>query len=156
MTDVVKVVVEVPTINVEVGPADPLKVEVGVQGPPGPPGPEGGSGLTHTAGVSLGGHRAVVLNAAEEAIYADNTTLTHADKVLGITTGAVTAGQAASIRTTGEITEPSWAWALDQAIFLGVDGMLTQTPPSSGFLLVMGFPISATKMFLAIGEPTIL
>lgn len=144
MTDVVLVEVAWPS---------PVLVETGTQGPPGPP---GNSNVSYTAGVALGGHRAVVLDASENAIYADHTNLAHADKVIGITTGAVTAGDAASIQTEAEITEPSWSWTLDQPIFLGATGLLTQTPPSSGFLLVMGFPISATKMFLAIGEPTIL
>lgn len=107
------------------------------------------------AGVALGGQRIVVLDASGQAIYADNTTLTHANKVIGMTTGAVSLGGTAIIQTRGSITEPTWAWTLDQPIFLSTTGLLTQTQPITGFSIVVGFPISATSLFIAIGEPLI-
>ena len=129
--------------------------EQGPQGAQGIPGPVGGSALQYPAGAALSGHRMVVLEAGL-AIYADKDTPAHAGKVLGMTTGAAALGELATIQTGGELTEPSWAWTLDQPIFVGVTGTLTQTPPATGFVLTVGFPITATKIFLAIGEPTIL
>lgn len=128
----------------------------GPQGEPGPPGQAGENFLTYPAGANIGGHRAVVLNSNEEAIYADYSNLDHAFKVLGITTGAASAGADATIQPFGEIAEPSWNWALDQPVYLGANGQLTQTPPSSGFLLVVGFPISPTKLYVEIGESIFL
>lgn len=129
---------------------------VGAPGPRGIPGPDGGTALQYPAGESLGGHRMVVLDDAAEAIYADNGTPAHAVKVLGITTGAAAAGDAATIQTGGELTEPSWAWTLNQPVYLGTNGTLTQTPPVAGFSLIVGFPITPTTIYMAIGQPITL
>ena len=129
-----------------------LKGEPGAQGIPGPP---GGLTLQYPAAIPLGGHRMVVLNSEERAIYADNTNLAHARKVLGMTTGATSAGDMATIQTGGEMTEPSWAWTLDSPIFLAADGLLTQTQPVTGLSLVVAFPITPIKIFLNLREPLI-
>jgi hypothetical protein len=134
-------------------------VTVGEQGPPGATGADGSDGnsnITKTAGVSLGGHRAVVLNSSGEAIYADSSILTHRDKVLGVTTGAASATADATIRTYGELVEPSWTWTLDEPVFLGLTGLLTQTVPTSGFVQRIGFPLTATSLFIDVDDAVTL
>ncbi|MDP2786260.1 MAG: hypothetical protein Q8O38_16955 [Sulfurimicrobium sp.] len=130
-------------------------LDVAEQGPPGPqgiPGPTGGSALQYLAGIALGGHRMVVLDDAGLAIYADKSIPAHAGKVLGMTTGAANPGELATIQTGGEMTEPSWSWLLNQPIYLGANGLLTQTPPVTGISLIVGFPITATKVFISIKQ----
>lgn len=112
--------------------------------------------VIYTAGTVLGGHRAVVLNSSELAIYADNTTTAHKNKVIGITTGAALSGASATIQTFGEITNSGWSWTTGESIYLSTNGLLTQTVPTSGFVLILGFAISATKMFINIKQPIIL
>ena len=128
----------------------------GVDGADGAPGVAGGVVVLCTAGEALGGHRVVVLNASAEAVYASNAVPEHLHKVLGLTTGAVIFGAEATVQTGGEMTEPSWSWTLDAPIFLGASGLLTQTPPVSGFLLVVAFPVTATKIFIKLREPLAL
>lgn len=112
-----------------------------------------GAGIvTFPAGAALGGHRIVILNANSEAIYASNLDPTHLHKVLGLTTGAVSIGSPATIRVSGEITESTWTWTLNQPIFLGIDGLITQTGPTTGFLVIIAFPITPTKVFIRIQE----
>jgi hypothetical protein len=130
--------------------------EQGPSGPPGPPGPTGGDALQYQAGEALGGHRMVVLDDTGKAIYADNTVLSHANKVLGMTTGAASMGYTAMIQTGGEMTEPSWSWVLDTPIWLSSSGMLTQVAPVTGFSLIVAFPITATKVFINLHEPIFL
>jgi len=108
------------------------------------------------AGVSFGGHRAGVLNASGNVIYADSGTAAHAGRVIGVSTGAAESGAAVTLRTRGEITEPSWSWDTGLLIWLGLNGVLTQTPPASGFNQVIGFPVTAAKMFVDIRQPIIL
>ena len=131
-------------------------VYIGQRGVDGAPGVAGGVVVLCTAGEALGGHRVVVLNASAEAMYASNAVPEHLHKVLGLTTGAVILGAEATVQTGGEMTEPTWAWALDAPIFLGANGLLTQTPPVSGFLLVVAFPVTATKIFIKLREPLAL
>lgn len=131
-----------------------VSVGDGVPGPRGAPG--SGTEVTKTAGVDLGGHRIVVVDDAGLLDYANSTNMLHFAKVLGMTTGAVAAGASATVATGGEITEPSWNWTLDQEVFLGTNGQMTQTPPSTGFSITIGFPTAATKLFIKIGTPIVL
>lgn len=137
-------------------------ITVGEQGPAGPAGPAGPSGastIAAVASVALGGHRIVLFNASEELIYADNTTSAHAHRVLGMTTGAASQGQSASVIRQGDLTEPTWNWTPDNPVFLGANGQVTQTPPTApvaAFSLVVGFPVSATRMYVSIRDPITL
>ena len=150
------------TINDIIAPVtlDALQVSapvyIGQRGVAGEPGVAGGVVVQCTAGEALGGHRVVVLNASAEAVYASNAVPEHLHKVLGLTTGAVILGAAATVQTGGEMTEPTWAWTLDAPIFLGENGLLTQTPPDSGFMLVVAFPVTETKIFIKLREPLAL
>jgi hypothetical protein len=134
-------------------------LEVAAQGAPGIqgiPGVSGGLTLQYIAGYALGGHRMVVLNSASAAIYADNSIPAHASKVLGITTGAASLGAMATIQTGGEMEEPAWNWVLDTPVWLSSNGLLTQFAPVTGFSQIIGFPITATKLFINLREPITL
>lgn len=131
----------------------------GVTGPRGLIGPPGGAAFEQIAGSVLSGHRIVLLNAVGQMEYASNSTLAHAHRVIGMTTGAVAAGQPGSVRNSGELTEPGWAWDTTAPVYLGADGLLTQImpiAPGAKFSLVVGFPISSTALFINIREPIFL
>lgn len=130
----------------------------GEQGPPGRDGAVGASTAAYTAALSLGGHRVVTPNPAGNAVYADNTIINTANAVLGLTVGAAAAGDTVAVQHGGEITEPSWTWTPNNPIYLGINGLLTQTPPTnpSAYSLIIGFPITATKMYIGIREPIFL
>lgn len=123
---------------------------VGPVGPKGDTGERGPAGdtpiLTGIAGMPLGGHRAIVFNTDGTFIYADQSIPDHAERVLGITTGAAEAGAEVTIQTGGELTEPSWTWVLDQPIYLGTNGLLTQAVPTTGFIQQLAIPLSATSI----------
>ena len=128
----------------------------GIPGPPGPIGPSGGSALSVTAGQDIGGHRLVLLNAQGDAIYADARQLSHAEVVVGLTVFAAVQGQSIDIVRVGIVEEPSWSWVADQPVYLGLDGVPTQTlPPGALFGLVVGFPITPTKLFMSIKPPIV-
>lgn len=125
-------------------------VEVGQQGPAGPP---GGEGILKTAGATIGGHRAVVTDSTSDVVvYADNTNPAHEAAVFGITTGAAASGASVLVKTSGEIEEPSWIWTPQGAIYLSTNGNLTQTPPTTGFCLALGYAVTSTKMLVNIGQ----
>lgn len=133
-----------------------IKGDKGDKGDQGDPGPPGAVVVQYTAGEALGGHRIVILDDSPLAFYASNNVLAHANKILGMTTGAVAIDDLATIQTSGEVTEPSWAWVLNTPIWLGVNGLLTQTAPTSGFSLIVGFPITSTKILIRLREPIFL
>lgn len=160
------VVTETPTQIVEV--IQPVRdiVEVKARGPQGPKGDKGDAGdsntvVTMTAGSALGGHRIVAQSPTNNntVVYADASNSAHANLVFGMTLNAADAGGSVDVAVCGEFTEPTWNWTLGLPIFLSVDGTLTQTVPTSSvadFSLVVGFPITPTKLFVNIREPIFL
>lgn len=121
----------------------------------------GGSGTSGqtiyngTAEYTLGGHRVVALHNSLVG-YADNTVLTDVDAVLGITTTSSLIGTEVEVVTAGEVIESSWNWDTSKTIYLGAAGSLTQTVPTSGFIMKIGYPILPTSMIIELGIPFIL
>lgn len=124
-------------------------VEVLAQGPVGPQGPQGlsGSSVTaYTAALALSGHVAVVLNAAGQAMPADPTNPAH-HAVAGITTQAGAMGAAVEVVSRGMLEHLGWTFTVDQPVFLGLDGAVTQTlPPTAVFSKSLGVAVSATRV----------
>lgn len=112
--------------------------------------------VQYPAGEILGGHRAVVLDSSSKAVYASKDNLDHKNKFLGITTGAAVIDATAYIKTYGELLNSGWNWTLNQPVYLSTAGNLTQTTPTSGFILIVGFPTHATKLFIDIKQPIII
>jgi hypothetical protein len=119
-------------------------VSGGIQGPPGVPGASTQFEY-HTAGETLGGNRAVTLG---------NTGLTYPGLsspnsfVLGLTTSSASLGELVEVQITGTQTEPSWAWNVGLPVFVGTNGVLTQTPPTSGQTLIVGWAATPTKVVI--------
>jgi hypothetical protein len=105
-----------------------------------------------TAAENLGGHRIVTV----EGYYASKDTATDKNKVLGMTTGAVSAGSEATVAVSGFIEESSWNWNVNLPVFLSTNGQLTQSEIASGFSLIVGKPRTATSLFINISQPIIL
>lgn len=146
---------ELPGAITVTTPAPPEILTEITRGPQGIPGPAGDTTLYYEAGQILSGHRAVMIE-DDKAYYADCTIPSHGKSVLGITTGASVIGAQSRIQVSGELSEPSWAWTLDIPVWLSTNGLLSQTPPITGFSLIVGFPISSTKLLIRISEPLFL
>ena len=160
------IVTETPTQVVEVIQQLRDVVEVNARGPQGPKGDKGDTGSNNTvvtmvAGSALGGHRIVAQSPISDntVVYADATIHAHANLVFGLTLNAASESGSVDVAVTGEFTEPSWNWTLGAPIFLSQNGTLTQAVPTASvadFSLVVGFPITPTKMFVNIREPIFL
>lgn len=125
-------------------------IEVALQGPAGPQGDPGSAGaqtLTLTAAQDLSGHRVVVAGASGAA-YADPAIPAHVDALLGLTTGAALTGEEATILAAGELTEPSWSWTPGLPLYVTAGGLLSHTPPASGWTQIAALALSATRIVL--------
>lgn len=112
--------------------------------------------MTAVAGEAVGGHRAVVIDAAGLAWYADRATADNMNRIAGITQGAAALGGLLTITSKGRLPEPSWSWTPFLPIFLGHNGLLTQTPPTDGFQIVLGTALDATTMFVSPSSPLVI
>ena len=106
-----------------------------------------GTRIVAPAGTTLGGHRVVYLDSARAARYASSADAT-AYQAIGLTIGAASSGADATIQTTGELTEPSWAFT-PGPVYLASAGQLTQTPPASGTVVQIGIASTPTRMAIA-------
>lgn len=103
------------------------------------------------ADVPIGGHRVVV--ATENGCnYADSADTSHINRVIGMTKSAWSLGDLVEVFNGGEIIEPSWSWNVG-AVYLGSNGLLTQIPPTTGFIQQIGVALSATKLLISIQQP---
>lgn len=131
--------------------------EAAPQGPPGPPGPSGveAARITRLAGIDIGGHRAIYVAEDNTFRYADAAT-EEGRAVAGVTVGAASTGTAAYAQYAGELVEPSWSWSVGMPVFLGTNGMLTQSPLSSGLAIIIGIAVGADRILIRIGSPVYL
>ncbi|MBF0402101.1 MAG: hypothetical protein HQL90_15220 [Magnetococcales bacterium] len=127
-----------------------MRGPTGATGPPGNPGSPGGSGnqIVVRAGQVLGSHRAVLLDSTGHAVYADSSDVRHAGRLCGITAHAAVVDEFVTVHLVGEMIDSSWVWDLSRPVFLGTNGQLTQVPPNTGFMQVIGQPITAQSLFL--------
>lgn len=157
--DVVSIVEPAIEILTSVDPAIEVVTE-GVQGPAGPAGKDA-QDYTVTAQSPISGHRVVMFDRVTGALaYASCKVASDSTRALGISSNAAGIGGSVVIRTTGEMSEPSWAWSPDLPIFLGADGVLTQVEPSAAsgdqFSLVVGIALTPTRIFVRLGAPLFL
>lgn len=116
------------------------------------PGLDAGLQLSASIGGVLG-HRALMLNADGTVSHADPA---QADRYVGISKGAATSGNLASIAFRDTITEPTWTWLFGQPVFFTTDGALTQTPPVTVCVAHVGVAISPTTILLSKTQPVFL
>ncbi|KAB7788066.1 hypothetical protein [Methylorubrum populi] len=107
------------------------------------------------ADEDLGGHRVVRISGAGRAAYASCADAEHAEFVIGMTRTAIASGARGLVSTQGVVEEPSWAWELGP-LFLGLSGLLTPNPPTSGFVLRVATVVTPTRIMLVHDEPYLL
>lgn len=101
------------------------------------------------------GHHAVMVG-SDGLVYATNDDVSVISRYIGITTQSAIAGGTVNVTVSGKLAEPSWSWVIGQPIFLGVNGVITQTPPNTGVLWVLAIPVSEASVLFVKREPVIL
>lgn len=131
---------------VQVDRATAVRIAAGV-GPRGPAGQDAaGATLTLPAATSIHAGRAVRL-AGGQLSHPDTTNTAHADQVAGVAETAAVIGGSARFRTAGVTENDAWAWA-EGPVYVGADGVLTQTPPAGAWLMTIGRALTATSLLV--------
>ena len=108
-----------------------------------------------TAGANLSGHRVVQLvGQALQTLSSSDVGASGA--AIGITEGAALVGSPARVRVRGILQEPSWNLVIGKPVFCGTNGLVTQTPPGSGFSLVVGVATDVNSIYIDVKQPYIL
>ena len=112
-------------------------------------GPAGVSATTTfqvQAGEALGGHRAVVIEAGK-AMYASKDNPLHANRVVGITSGAAALNDLVTIYSYGEL-DGFAGLTPDDKLYVQDTGIISNLLPTTGFIQQIGISFSATKALI--------
>lgn len=120
------------------------------------PSGSGSGSSTFTAAENIGGQRFVKLNALGEVALADSGTLTDKDKVIGITETAVTVGNTVEVLFLGNLKDAAFSFTAGGTLFLGSSGVITQTSPTSGFIVKGGYAAASDEVFISVQQPIVL
>lgn len=129
---------------------------VGLQGPPGI---AGGSQFTYTAGENISALKGCYYDSdTDKVLKASNLENEQCVKFVGVSTQSGTADTNIVLQRAGILEDALWNWSTDgdSSIYLSTDGTLTQTAPTTGTRLKIGFALSATKIFIGVSETVIL
>lgn len=124
-------------------------------GPQGPQGVSGSGTFELTAGAGGISALRVVVSENGVARYPSITTTADAGRIVGLSYTAASAGGAITVQPDGVVNEPLWTWT-PGVVWVGTDGVLTQTPPASpAWLMEAGRALSATQLLLDFQKPII-
>jgi hypothetical protein len=138
---------------------DLLDVAEGPQGPTGPLGPTGPTdqiSFRRIASGAIGGQRMVKANPDGTVSYASASDVDHAGKVLGMTDFAVADGEQVVIIREGLVEFEGFNFDVGLPVYLGENGLVTQTASPTGFSQIVGFAENPTNLFVNLREPIIL
>lgn len=131
------------------GPPGP-RGPIGEDGPPGPRGEPGTpSAIRMTSPGNFSGHR--VISSYQEIIQYADCRDESSFSVIGVTNSSATIGEELVLSLNGVIDYPG-ELLVDQPVFLGEFGMLTQVVPTHKYMRKMGVAISQNQILLNIGE----
>jgi hypothetical protein len=99
------------------------------------------------AAETIHGHRAVRI-LADGVHHASCDDISHAPGVLGIAANSASPGDQVRVRVAGLLAEPTWDWMPGLPVYVGIAGLLSQMPPSSGFIREIGLAISPTSIVI--------
>jgi hypothetical protein len=107
--------------------------------------------ITVTPISNLGGNRVVMANNE----YADNTILSTVGKAIGFTKNAVNSGSPVEIINNNFLDGFS-GLTINENIYLSINGTITQTVPTTGYIQNLGIAISSTSILINIQQPLVL
>lgn len=96
--------------------------------------------------------KAVRSTGSNSVMEADSSDISTA-RVYGITWQGGNAGAIVDVITAGKISDPSISVTIDQPVYLGSNGALTTTAPTSGVHCLIGFGVETNTILVRISEP---
>lgn len=132
-----------------------------VPGPPGAPGERGATGpsgrtLTKTAGETIPDWRAVILDTNGQFRLADPSNPTHRQRVVGVVPYGGSGLATLVAQTAGDVTGPASNFNPAAALFVGSGGLLTSTPPTSGWRQIVATAVSSSQIVVALSEARVV
>lgn len=129
------------------GPAQ-INVTLTSTGPRGATGPAGGSVVSYPAGETLSTGRVVVITGGS-AFYFQPSNPAHKGRALGITTSSAgSIGATVTIQISGIVTDAAFPALSNVQYWVGTNGVVQTTLPSSGNLQKAGIGVAASTLLI--------
>jgi len=110
---------------------------------------------TYTADTAISALKMVKITSTTTVDLADKTVLADAHAI-GITITAAGIGQDIEVITFGQVDDASFTYAVNECLFLGLNGDITNTPPTTGHSVPIGKGLGNGSIFIDIDNLTIL
>lgn len=131
-------------------------IMAGQRGAPGRPGTDSGGGvqtIVRTSGETISALR--IVYESQQLAHPANPATESVFQALGLSITSASIGTDLTIQTQGFVDDSSWNWT-EGHVWCGPNGILTQTPPTSGWDFIIGFATSATRLYIDLNEPVLL
>jgi len=103
--------------------------------------------------VAIGGNRAIATS-GEYACYADCSDINK--PAIAISKGAVSAGDDVPLQVSEKMTISGAGFTPGEYVFVGLNGVLTQTPSTAGYSQIVGVAHSSEILLIEISQPIFL
>jgi hypothetical protein len=123
------------------------------------PAAQSGGQQSCAASGPIGGNRVLAAASSSACGYADNTNPSNFGRVIGLSTSAAPDGAQVSYKSTGEMTNSGWTFPPGADLFAGINGMLTEIPPSKPaavFSQRVAIAVTSNTISIRLAEPIIL
>jgi len=108
------------------------------------------------AGQILSALKCVYASSPNTVQYANNNIDFTSASVFGITIVAAQLNESTQVQTYGVLRDSSFNWPSGAQLYLGTNGQITDTAPTSGFRTLVATSQGAGAIFINIQEPIIL
>ncbi len=144
-----------PALGLSLAPGEGLRLDFAavLRGERGMPGPAGDATFLRISAGPLSALHAVWEDATGVVHLLDYRDADHIDLLAGITvTAAGAAGQPVTVQRSGVLDAAGLGLAPGR-VWLGIDGALTQAPPTDGFDVLLGNVVSPDRLILNLQDP---
>jgi hypothetical protein len=100
----------------------------------------------------ISGNRAIAVDTYARYASSDEPLLT----AVGISVRTVSAGDPLPVQISGKMLVSMQGWTPSLAVFVGIKGVLTQVPASSGYTQKVGIAIDSENLMIEIAQPIYL
>lgn len=137
-----------------------LKGDSGDSGTKGDKGDRGypGTNLISAVGdIDISGHSVIAINPTRGAVLASSDNWMHSHSTIGISLNASIAGAECLVLNFGPLEHSGWNLIPGQTVFLGLNGTMVQTIPSTAlYSKIIGIAVTSTSMVVNIQTPIFL
>jgi hypothetical protein len=104
--------------------------------------------FAYTAGEAIGGGRSVFIAADSKVYVYKNTDMVAFGKFVGMSKGAASSGAQVQIQMDGLFTDVGFGYTPGDTYYVSSTGVPTNTPPTTGFVHVLGVGVDSNTLRL--------